>query len=76
MIREFKATISYTTDKEHPETCKKEKHTFSDTYKVNDNCFFGYDDIMLYIKRDLSLIAGGGYNTKHIHNVEFEIHEI
>lgn len=36
MIREFKATINFTTDKDHPDVHREEKHTFSDTYKVND----------------------------------------
>lgn len=76
MIREFKASISFTTDKEHPDVHKEKDYTFSDVYKINDDCFWGDDDIISYIKNDLSLVAGGGYNTKHIHNVKFDIREI
>ena len=32
-----------------------------------------YDMIINYIKKDLKLVAGGGHNTDHIHNVKFEI---
>ena len=31
------------------------------------------EDCVNYIKRDLKLVAGGGYNSDHIHNVTFEI---
>ena len=31
------------------------------------------EEAFIYIKHDLKLVAGGGYNTDHIHNVKFEI---
>ena len=31
------------------------------------------DMIIRYIKKDLKLVAGGGYDYKHIHNVKFKI---
>ena len=45
--------------------------SFEDTYTF-DNCYT-FSDVEGYIKSDLSLVAGGGYNSEHIHNVTFEI---
>lgn len=76
MIRKFKAKITYTTDSGHPDTKEIKRMSFEDVYKIDENCYFGYDHMMSYIKKDLRLVAGGGYNTDHIHNVEFNITEI
>ena len=69
--------INYTIDKNHPDIqyvegwAKDKMLNFDDTYTFDD----GYTerDCINYIKRDLRLIAGGGYNSDHIHNVKFEI---
>ena len=69
--------ISYIVDTEHPDIkyikdwSKNKVYTFEDTYTF-DNCYT-FDDAKSYIESDLRLIAGGGYNSKHIHNVKFEI---
>ena len=72
--------ISYTIDAGHPyiecipDWGADKIYTFEDTYIFDERygCTFN-DDVKLYIKNDLRLIAGGGYNSKHIHNVKFEI---
>lgn len=72
--------ISYTMDKNHPDVncvtdfSENDIYTYDDTYTFSD----GYEEEVMadYIKRDLSLVAGGGYNAKHIHNVTFEIKRI
>ncbi len=72
--------INYTIDKEHPDIkymkdcTENEVLSFDDTYIFND--MYTQEDCINYIKRDLKLIAGGGYNSKHIHNVTFEIGEV
>lgn len=76
MVRKFKATINYTTDRDHPDTNKEERLNFSDIYYIDEDYFWGDGDIILYIKDDLRLVVGGGYDTKHIHNVKFDIKEI
>ena len=69
--------ISYTVDAGHPdiqyikEWSENKILTFEDTYTF-DNCYT-FDDVEGYVKNDRSLVAGGGYNSKHIHNVKFEI---
>jgi hypothetical protein len=74
--------ITYTCDSEHPDIQymndwnENKVYTFEDTYTIKEENFYGDDDIMSYIKNDLRLVAGGGYNSKHIHNVEFEIRKI
>ena len=71
------AQIKYTIDKKHPnikgvsEWYPGKIFTFSDTYTINPDYFYGMDDIKSYIRDDLRAVAGGGYNSDHIHNVEF-----
>ena len=72
--------ITYTIDKTHPdikcvEDYTEEKiFTFEDTYTFNGD--YPMENIKAYIKNDLMLVAGGGYNTDHIHNVKFEIKRV
>ena len=72
--------ISYTVDEGHPDIqyikdwSENKVLTFEDTYTFN-NCYT-FDDMEGYVKSDLSLVAGGGYNSEHIHNVKFEIARI
>ena len=72
--------ISYTVDTGHPDIqyikdwSESKILTFDDVYTFDD-CYT-FEDVEGYVKNDLSLIAGGGYNSKHIHNVKFEISRI
>lgn len=72
--------INCTIDKNHPDVQYIEDWTenkvlsFNDTYTFAD-CYTE-EDCINYIKRDLRLVAGGGYNSDHIHNVEFDIKRI
>ena len=72
--------ISYTVDSGHPDIqyikdwSENKVLTFEDTYTFN-NCYT-FDDMEGYVKSDLSLVAGGGYNSEHIHNVKFEISRV
>lgn len=73
--KKIKATIKFTIDKDHPDIYSVEDWTedkvfeYSDTYNVSGNN-------LGWVKTDLKLVAGGGYDYNHIHNVEFEIKEI
>lgn len=77
----YNAKIYYTIDENHPDIkyikdwTEDKEFTFSDTYTFDDR-FYSYEDkecIINYITRELRLVAGGGYNSEHIHNVRFEI---
>lgn len=76
----YHGKITYTIDNKHPDIkCVKDWHkdkvlTFEDTYTFSDD--YTEDYIYAYIKRDLRLVAGGGYNTEHIHNATFDITKI
>lgn len=76
------AEIKFTMDEKHPDIkYVPEWHpdkifTFSDTYTINPDHFYCMDDIKSYIKHDLMLIAGGGYNSDYIHNVEFTFRRV
>lgn len=70
---QIKAMIKFRMDETHPDrycvngwTPEKEL-TFTDIYYVDEIT----DGVIEYIKNELKLIAGGGYNTDHIHNVKF-----
>ena len=69
--------ISCTVDAGHPDIqyikdwSESKILTFDDIYTFDD-CYT-FEDVEGYVKNDLSLIAGGGYNSRHIHNVKFEI---
>ena len=77
----FKARITYTIDKDHlfyncyPPDERNGTFEHSSAYVMNDNYFNGYEEMTKYIIHDLLLIAGGGYNYDHVHNVKFEITE-
>ena len=45
--------------------------TYEDTYVFNDT--YSKDDMWNYIKTDLALVAGGGYNADHIHIIKYTI---
>ena len=74
----LQGTIYYTIDKNHPDfkyikDWKRGKlYEFTDVY-LFDADYYSRENAIEYIKRDLALVAGGGYNTEHIHRVKFEI---
>ena len=51
-------------------------YTECDTYRIDPDEFYGEDDIIDYIKEDLMLVAGGGYNWDNIYDVKFEMEVI
>ena len=74
----FNASISYTIDSRHPDytaACKGKRFLYSDVYRMDSDYFWSKDDMINYIRKDLAPVAGGGYDTKHIHNVKYTIIE-
>jgi len=78
MKKSILATIYYTVDSEHPDIQyiknPSKIQSFTDVYRF-DTDYLGdisRHDMENYAKNDLRLVAGGGYSTKHIHNVKFE----
>lgn len=73
----IKATIYYMIDTEHPDYQHYKEpeglHEFSDIYTIDTDKFWSMEYVEEYIKEDLMLVAGGGYNTKHINNVTFNL---
>lgn len=72
------STIYYTVDAKHPDFKYMENpegvHEFTDCYHF-DTDYFGdasFEQYKAYIKNDLKLVAGGGYDFKHIHNISFD----
>ena len=75
----YKGTISYRITEDHPDRKYfkgdiSERLTFSDTYTIKED--MSRESIMQHIKNDLALVAGGGYNTDHIRDVQFTIEEV
>lgn len=73
----IKATIIYRIKKTHPDKAyikdwrPNKVYRFTDTYNIEPGSFWSLDDMRAYIKRDLRLVAGGGYNSDHIYKVSF-----
>lgn len=78
----IKAKIMYHMLSTHPDIdyvvdWRPEKiYVFDDVYEIQKECFCGEDDIESYIKRDLRLVAGGGYNAQHISVVRYELNGV
>ena len=75
----YKGTISYRITEDHPDRKYfkgdiSERLTFSDTYTIKED--MSRESIVYHIKNDLALVAGGGYNTDHIRDVQFTIEEV
>ena len=81
MTTRYKGKITFSIDKGHPDIKyvldweENKLYTFEDTYTFLLDCHTK-EEIESYIKHDLMLVAGGGYATSHIHNIEFEIKQI
>lgn len=69
--------ISCTIDKDHPDIkytkdwSEDKIYTFEDIYTFSDA--YTFSDVRGYIENDLALVAGGGYDTDHIHNVSYVV---
>lgn len=70
----IKGVITYKMKKNHPdlkyipEDERGKTLEFCDIYYIDTDCFYGRDHIESYIKNDLMLVAGGGYDTDTIKN--------
>ena len=80
-MKKFNATIKYKVKETHPdiqdmpeELWRDKIFTYEDTYRFDPAG--EVDDMVDYMKSDLRLVAGGGYSTRHIYDVEFEIEEV
>ena len=75
----YKGTISYRITENHPDRKYfkgdiSERLTFSDVYTFKENT--PKELVLYYIKNDLALVAGGGYDSDHIRDVRFTIEEV
>ena len=74
-----KGVIKYKVKKNHPdlkyidEAERNNEFEFCDIYHIDTDCFWCKDAIDSYIKHDLALVAGGGYDTDTIKNLKFII---
>lgn len=66
MVFRFQATLHY--------KYKNMVHSISDIYRIP--LYWEMDYIKEYIKHDLSLVAGGGYSTKGVEIIDFELKQI
>lgn len=78
MKRDYNATIYWKVTEEHPDRKYvidiNEELSFSDTYMIDEERFmYDREAIIEFIKYDMSIVAGGGYDNKHIYDVRYEI---
>lgn len=75
----IKGEIFYKVKKNHPdlkyipEDERDKTQVFDDVYTIDTDDFWCEDAIKSYIKHDLALVAGGGYDTDTIKNVKYKI---
>ena len=86
-MKKITATIYYTVDRNHPDRKYMENQstkivrTYTNTYLFDiynpRSMMYGAtkEQMESCMKSDLRLVAGGGYDSKHIHNVRFEFVE-
>lgn len=76
----IKGTIFYMVDKYHPDyqyiRDPENEQTFTDTYTFDERYFPYLENCKEYMKRDLMLVAGGGYTVGNIHNIRFEFEKV
>lgn len=76
------AKIEYKIKKNHPDIkyvkdwSKDKIYEFDDTYYIDNDYFYCEDQIKSYIKHDMELVAGGGYDTKGIEIVNYETRRV
>ena len=77
-MSKFKAIIKFKVEKTHPDIeyikNPEEVLSFEDVYSFNQS--YSEEDVSSYIKNDLSIVAGGGYDDKHINILDFVIEKI
>ena len=76
------AKIKYKVKPTHPDLGDMPEHlwkgkvfTYDDKYTFDDDNW-DEEGAKAYIRRDIALVAGGGYNAKHIYDVEYEMEVI
>ena len=73
----YEGKITFNITESHPDRKyvedMSEKLTFTDIYTFED--IYSDDSAISYIKNDLSIVAGGGYDNKHIINVSYDINK-
>lgn len=84
MIVKYKATIKYRIKETHPDLKYIEDwyplkdFEYTDIYTF-DTDYFRWNEVYErkeYMKRDLALVAGGGYTTEHIWKVDYVFERI
>ena len=74
-----KGVIKYKMKKDHPdlkyvpEEERDKEMEFCDIYTIDTDYFYGVDHIQDYVKHDLALVAGGGYDVSTIKNVKYTL---
>lgn len=75
----IKGVIKYKVKKNHPDLeyidmeDRDKEFEFCDIYTIDTDNFWGRDHIESYIKHDLALVAGGGYDTDTIKGVKYTL---
>ena len=80
----YKAKIIYKIYPTHPDIKGIKDYSLDKVFEYEDvyrfNPFYYHpsetERMKKYMKDDLSLVAGGGYNADHIHDVRFEFKRI
>lgn len=73
----FKGLITFNIDSGHPDVqCVEnidDELCFEDIYTLSSDYYINEEEMINFIKQDLSIVAGGGYSKENIRNVKFDI---
>lgn len=72
----YQATVTGKAKANHPDCSSNTELEYSDIYTIDTDYFYGGDDIYNYIKRDMLLVLGGGYDTSTVKNVKFNLNKV
>lgn len=78
----IKATIKYKMKENHPDLKyvkgwnRDKVFEFEDTYNIDPDSFWCEDSMNSYIRHDMALVAGGGYDTEGIEIVKFNMERV
>lgn len=76
----FHGKITYKIIQTHPDykyvKNPDDEQFFEDSYTFSSEYFEDRDAMISYIKHDLALVAGGGYDTENIYGVIYDITEL
>lgn len=79
-MKKMKGTIQYKMKSFHPDvnedTDLDSVHTYEDIFRLDTDRFFNETHMINHITSELIMVASGGYDSKYIYDIKFDIYEV